>query len=64
MNKNHFAKKRPDNVPVLDLGLNHNPPQAIEATDEVAHRVREKIIPISNPAFKVDYLGAVLINHI
>jgi len=36
-------------VPVLDLGLNDNPPQTIEATDEVAHRVGEKIIPISNP---------------
>jgi len=36
-------------VPVPDLGLNHNPPQTIEATDEVAHRVREKVMTISNP---------------
>ena len=40
---------------MLDFWLNHDPPQAIEAANEVAHRVGEKVVAIGNPAFKIDF---------
>ena len=43
---------KPDNVPMLDLWLDDNSPQSIEAADEVAHRVGEKVVAIGDPSFK------------
>jgi len=36
-------------VPMLDLWLDDNSPQSIEAADEVAHRVGEKVVAIGDP---------------
>ena len=43
---------------MLDLRLNHDPPQPIEAADEVAHRVGEKVVAIGNPDFKLGLFKA------
>ena len=37
---------------MLDLWLDDNSPQSIEAADEVAHRVGEKVVAIGDPSFK------------
>ena len=52
---------KPDNVPMLDLWLDHNSPHSIETTDEVAHRVGEKVVAIGDPSFKVLKPTAVLV---
>ena len=41
---------------MLDLWLDDNSPQSIEAADEVAHRVGEKVVAIGDPSFKVGFL--------
>ena len=37
---------------MLDLWLDDNSPQSIEAADEVADRVGEKVVAIGDPSFK------------
>ena len=51
----------PDNVSMLDLWLDHDPPQPIEAADEVAHRVGEKVVAVGDPGLKVEQCRSYLL---